>query len=56
VTGLAKLFEGLEQEYERMSRELRAPGISVDLPPMLALVFSRVGTRDSIPELLRDMR
>lgn len=51
-----KLFEGFDEEYANASRQLRAPGISVDLPPMVALVLSRAGTRDAIPELLRDMR
>lgn len=51
-----KLFESFDEEYRRATRELRGPGIAVELPSVTAILLSRSPSRGAIPEALRDLR
>lgn len=51
-----KLFEKFDSAYEKSVRSLRAPGISIELPPMIAMVLYRARNRSHVPEVLREMR
>ena len=51
-----KIFEKLDQEYRKEMRELRGSGIAVDLPPLTAMVLSRAGHRDEIPQTIVNIR
>ena len=51
-----KLFDELDAAYSQAVREMRGPGVSVDLPPLLAVVLNRASRRSTIPYVIRDMR
>jgi hypothetical protein len=51
-----ELFRRFGDEYERAAREVRGPGICVDVPPLMSLVMSRARRRHMIPEVIRDLR
>jgi hypothetical protein len=51
-----RLFEPFAEDYAIASRQVRGPGISVDLPPLMSLVLSRAKTRYAIPSTIREMR
>ena len=52
----AKLFGTFEEDFKRVARSLRGPGLAFDLPPLTALVLSRSRTRHDIRLVLRDLR
>lgn len=51
-----KIFEDASLNYQKISRELRGPGLSVDLPMITAIVLSRAKSRDLIPRAIVDLR
>lgn len=51
-----KIFEKLDQDYKETMRSLRAPGITVELPPLMSIVLSIAESRNDIPTTIRDLR
>lgn len=51
-----KLFEEVGQEFQNAARQIRGPGIAIDLPPLTALLLSRASCRENILTCLRDLR
>lgn len=51
-----KLFERLDSEHRSAMRQIRGPGIAVDLPPLTALLLSRASNRHYIPSALCELR
>jgi hypothetical protein len=51
-----KLFELASLDYEKICRNIRGPGLGVDLPLITAIVLSRAPSRDLIPRAIVDLR
>lgn len=51
-----KIFDKLDQEYTTAMREIRGPGIAVELPPLTALVLSKASHRSEIPQIIVNIR
>lgn len=52
----SSIFDHLDQDWHKHIRQTIGPGIGVVVPPILACVLSKVGRRDDIPSVVRDMR
>ena len=51
-----EIFHDLDKEYQDFLRKVRGPGTGLDLPPLIALIFSIARNRDDIPSTLVQMR
>jgi hypothetical protein len=51
-----RIFERLDDEFRRASKELVGPGIGFPLPPLITVVLSRAKKRSRIPDEIRNLR
>jgi hypothetical protein len=51
----SKIFNEFEEEFIKLSRQMRGPGCAVELPPLTLLVLSRTEKRESIPNIIGDL-
>ena len=51
-----RLFDQCEEAYRETMRELRGPGIGVELPPLTSMLLSVSPSRQSIPMALAELR
>jgi len=51
-----ELFRHFDKEHQELVRELRGPGIGIDLPPLTNLVLGRAERRSDLEQVIAELR
>jgi hypothetical protein len=51
-----KLFENLDNDWQRFAREADAGALGLMVPPVLSIILTRAARREAIPAIINDLR
>jgi len=51
-----RLFENLDRDWQKFSREADAGEVGFMVPPVLSIILTRCARRDAIPKILKELR